>query len=120
MTFADLTWNRDIKDADGNDLGWRAEYEAPNGFLLCVDCVINYELENPALASATAPDQKYTASIWSWDRSEGSVDPYSEELNCTNNRVDSIIDEMEALEGETFPETTTTTTIAPGPAAQWD
>ena len=121
MNFADLTWERDIKDVDGNDLGWRAEYEAPNGYLLCVECVVDFQAENgePALASATAPDQKYNVSIWSWDRAEGSADPYSEESNITNNRVDSIIDEMEALEGEVFPETTTTTTQAPD-SGQWD
>jgi hypothetical protein len=119
MTFSNLTWKRDTKDAEGNDLGWRAEYEAPNGYLLCVDCVIDFTLENPTLASATAPGQRYNTSIWSWDRAEGLADPYSEELNCTNNRVDSIIDEVEALEGESFPETTTTT-AAPGPTGQWD
>jgi hypothetical protein len=51
MNFADLTWERDIKDVDGNDLGWRAEYEAPNGYLLCVECVVDFLAENgePAL-----------------------------------------------------------------------
>ena len=120
MRFADLTWARDVQDENGNYMGWRAEYEAPNGFLLCVDCVLDSTLEDPTLASATEPDQKYNATIFSWDRAAGSTDYHSQELGCTNNRVDTIIGEMEALQGEVFPETTTTTAAPSGPSGQWD
>tara|TARA_B100000768_G_scaffold175623_1_gene187282 strand:+ start:795 stop:1133 length:339 start_codon:yes stop_codon:yes gene_type:complete len=112
MGFLDLTWNADFLNGETNqNMGFQAQYEADNGCLLIVDTKIE-GIETP-LASATEAGQLYKCTILSWDRS-----PHSVEEDCTNNRVDSIIDVVEAIQGETFTEVTTTTTIRP--KKRWD
>ena len=118
MRFSDLTWNTDSLGMDGvTNMGWQSQYEADNGCLLVVDTNIegaNTEGIETPLATANEPGQRYRCTILSWDnRTLISI-----EEDCTNNRVDSIISEVEALQGETFVETTTTTTIRP--STTWD
>ena len=118
MNFADLTWNQDAWNEEQEvHMGWQAQYEAPNGYLLIVNTQLNDDYT--VQASATEAGLTYSCSIYSWDRAENS-DPISTENDCTNNRVDSIIDEVEALTLPEVEETTTTTTAAPGPSGQWD
>ncbi|MBD45016.1 MAG: hypothetical protein CMC65_07320 [Flavobacteriaceae bacterium] len=120
MVFADLTWSPDQLDPkDGvTKLGWQSQYMVDNGYLIVIDT--NTEGIETPLASATEPDQLYRCSVWSWNRDETTVeaDAYLIEADCLNTRIQAIMTEVEALEGEVFPETTTTTTTAA--AGQWD
>ena len=115
MTFSELTWSPDNLSPDGvTHMGWQAQYETENGYLLMVNTVTGAD----PLASATETGQLYTCLIYSWDREAGDA-PISTEGDCNSTRVaDKIIE----VEGLALPEAeeTTTTTEAPGPAGQWD
>ena len=118
MNFSDLTWNPDNWNEElQQHVGFQAQYEAENGWLICISAYP--EDGGEALTTATGPDQKYSCSVWSWDRAEGDETPYSNEDNCTSARAQDILTELGTYAGEVFPETTTTT-AAPGPSGQWD
>ena len=115
MNFADLTWNPDNWNEDQQlNLGFQAQYEAENGWSICVNTQLPED--GSQLASATAPDQLYRCTVWSWDRQEGDTEPHSSEDDCSSARVQELLTELATLAGEV----TTTTTAAPGPAGQWD
>jgi hypothetical protein len=123
MTFSELTWNPDQWNEELEaHMGWQAQYVAPNDCLLVVNTQLNADLSAPQ--SATENGQMYSCAVYSWDREEDS-EPLSIESDCGDDRVQTIISEVEALQGETTTTTTaapttTTTTAAPAPAPQWD
>lgn len=119
MVFADLTWSADQLGLDGvTKMGWQSQYNVDNGYLIVINTNIE-GIETP-LASATEPDQLYNCSVWSWNRDETTVeaDAYLIEADCLNTRIEAIMAEVEALQGETFTEVTTTTTFPP--QKNWD
>ena len=119
MVFADLTWSADALSSDGaTKMGWQSQYNVDNGYLIVINTNIE-GIETP-LVSANEPDQLYKCSVWSWNRDETTVDAdaYLIEEDCTSARIEAIMTEVEALEGETFTEVTTTTTRAP--QKNWD
>ncbi len=106
-------------------LGFSAEYVGSTGWLAIVETELSSRTEettdeNGAFISPNELGQTYKCSIYSWDRVGGTDTTHSVEENCTSNRVDTILDEVDAMAGPEYPEETTTTTIAPGPAGQWD
>ena len=112
MIFTDLTWNADSLGSDGvTNMGWQSQYNVDNGYLIVVDTNIA-GIEDP-LVSATETGQLYKCTVWSWDRDETTTEAYSTEEDCTSTRVEAIMAEVEALQGETFTEVTTTTTYPP-------
>lgn len=125
MTFAELTWTPDNWNEEiGQNMGFQAQYEADNGYLLVVNTQLSEEQAAPdgtPLPSATEAGQLYSCAIYAWNRAEGDA-ATSVEADCTNNRVDSVIDEVEALampEAETDPNGDTSEEPS-GPTPQWD
>lgn len=117
MVFADLTWSPDGLSPDGiTKMGWQSQYNVDNGYLIVINTNIE-GIETP-LASATESDQLYNCTVWSWDRDETTEDAYLIEADCLNTRIEAIMAEVEALQGETFTEVTTTTTYPP--QRSWD
>ena len=61
MTFAELTWNPDNWNEEiGQNMGFQAQYEADNGYLLVVDTQLSEEQAAPdgtPLPSATEAGQ---------------------------------------------------------------
>ena len=100
MTFSELTWSPDNWSEElETHLGWQAQYETPNGYLLVVNTELNKD--GSPLTSATTTGQLYSCSIFSWDRREGETSTISTETECGDDRVHAIIGEAEAL---TVPE----------------
>jgi len=125
-TYSNLIWNPTYYDsAKDANLGFYSEYVGTTGWLVIVETELTARTEentdtNGAFLSATENGLTYKCSIFPWNRVAGDNTPHSVEENCTNNRVDSILDEVDAMAGPEYPEETTTTTAAPGPAGQWD
>ena len=118
MTFSELTWSADSWNEElESHMGWQAQYESPNGYLLIVNAQLNGNFT--PLATGTGTGQQYSCSIYPWNRVE-ETEATSVEHDCGDNRVQEIIREVEALTLPEVEETTTTTTTPSGPAAQWD
>ncbi len=120
MNFSELTWTADNWNEDlQQNMGFQAQYEADNGYLLVVNTQLPEDMT--PLPSATEVGQLYTCYIYAWNRAADDA-PTSTEADCTNNRVDSVIDEVEALampEAEEDPNADTSEEPS-GPAGQWD
>ena len=100
MTFSELTWSPDNWNEELElHVGWQAQYQAPNGYLLVVNAQLN--LDGSPLASAYSNGQLYSCSVYSWNRTDEGTDVMSTEHECGDDRVDAIIQEVEAL---TLPE----------------
>jgi len=93
MTFEELTFVGDNYSEDlGANMGWQAQWEAPNGYLV----VVNAQLpeDGSILPSATEAGQLYTCSVWAADRPEGGETPETTEADCDTSRVTQIITNM--------------------------
>jgi len=119
MAFADLTWTAGFLNEETQaNMGFWSEWEGSNGYLLRVRTEI-YGTEDPVPATATEAGQLYDCEVYSWDRGENS-EAVSSEYGVDAARVEAIMGEVNAIALPEVEETTTTTTIAPGPAPQWD
>ena len=104
MTFSELTWNADcFNEATNQNMGFQAQYEADNGYLIVVDTVLaDRTEENPngvALTTATAGGQLYTVSTWSWNREENGAPMAAYELQ-NSGEVDTLITQLKAMVAE--------------------
>lgn len=102
MTFSELTWNADcFNEATNQNMGFQAQYEADNGYLIVVDTVLADKTEeNPngvALASATEAGQLYNITTWSWDREAAGEPMASYELQ-NSGEVDALITQLKAIQ----------------------
>jgi|TARA_B110001450_G_C17514144_1_gene437700 hypothetical protein len=102
MTFSELTWNADcFNEATNQNMGFQAQYEADNGYLIVVDTVLADKTEeNPngvALASATEAGQLYNITTWSWDRESAGEPMASYELQ-NSGEVDVLITQLKAIQ----------------------
>jgi hypothetical protein len=101
MTFSELTWNADcFNEVTNQNMGFQAQYETDNGYLMVVDAVLTDKTEeNPngvALASATGAGQLYNVTTFSWDREENDPAMASYELQ-NNTEVDALIIQLKAM-----------------------
>jgi len=93
MTFQELTFVGDNYSEDLEvNMGWQAQWEAPNGYLVMVNTQLPED--GSVLPSATETGQLYSCSVWSPDRPEGGVTPYTTESDCDSARVTQIITDM--------------------------
>jgi hypothetical protein len=104
MTFSELTWQPDCFNAETNqNMGFQAQYEADNKFLIVVDTVLADKTEeNPngvALSSATADGQLYTVTTWSWNREENGAPMATYELQ-NSTEVDGLITQLKSMVAE--------------------
>jgi hypothetical protein len=101
MTLSELTWNADcFNEVTNQNMGFQAQYETDNGYLMVVDAVLTDKTEeNPngvALASATGAGQLYNVTTFSWDREENDPAMASYELQ-NNTEVDALIIQLKAM-----------------------
>lgn len=104
MTFSELTWNADcFNEATNQNMGFQAQYETDNGYLIVVDAVLTDKTEeNPngvALASATEAGQLYNVTTWSWNREENGAPMASHDLQ-NSSEVDAIITQLKSMVAE--------------------
>tara|TARA_B100000768_G_scaffold175623_1_gene187281 strand:+ start:481 stop:792 length:312 start_codon:yes stop_codon:yes gene_type:complete len=101
MTFSELTWSADcFNEVTNQNMGFQAQYEADNGFLIVIDTVLADQTEEApngvALATATESGQLYNCTIWGSNREEGGSAISSYELQ-NSSEIDTRITELKAM-----------------------
>lgn len=123
MTFAELTFNPDQWNEDlERHVGFQAQWEADNGYL----CVVDAEVGETPLDTATAEGQTYTVVVYKWDRSshdgDASYSPiYSMNSGMPASEVETKLNEVNGYalpEPETDPNEESEET--PSGSGQWD
>ena len=105
MTFSELTWNADcFNEATNQNMGFQAQYESDNGFLIVIDTVLTDKTEeNPngvALASATEAGQLYNVTTWDWNRTEDETNPLASYELQNSGEVDTLITQLKLMTAE--------------------